>query len=78
MFGFIKKKKNREYNSKREILEIRLAKNVAVIDELKLCLNEMISAGINKRSKAYNIIISHIDALAIEQEDISTEIANLQ
>lgn len=78
MFNFINKKKNKEHNSKREILEIRLAKNEAAVDELKLCLNEMTSAGINTRSKAYKIIVSHIDTLILEQADISTEIANLQ
>lgn len=71
MFNFINKKKNKEHNSKREVLEIQLAKNVAVIDELKLCLDEMTSAGINKRSKAYKIIISHIDVLAIEHVHFS-------
>lgn len=77
MFNFIKKKHNKETDDKRAFLEIRLGKNVAMIDELKYCLDEMISAGVNKRSKAYNIIISHIDALILEQENISNEIANL-
>lgn len=77
MFNFIKKKNCKESNNKREVLEIRLAKNVAVIDELKRCLDEMTSAGINTRSKAYNIVVSHVDTLILEQEDISAEIANL-
>ena len=77
MFNFIKKKHNEETDDKRAFLEIRLGKNVAMLDELKYCLDEMISAGVNKRSKAYNIIISHIDKLVLEQEDISNEIANL-
>lgn len=77
MFNFIKKKNNKESNDKRAFLEIRLGKNVAMIDELKYCLDEMTSAGVNKRSKAYGIITSHIDKLVLEQEDISNEIANL-
>lgn len=77
MFNFIKKKNDKKSDDKRAFLEVRLGKNTAMIDELKYCLDEMTSAGINKRSKAYNIIVAHIDALVLEQNDIYDEIANL-